>query len=96
MSTRRSPDNSLSLLRRIVHNLVRRPLPTGQITHDVLRAEGLGRARANPDALVGILSPGAEAFNQLSEIIFRSNPRGCYVLLDGSGLMGWDVFCPCS
>jgi hypothetical protein len=64
----------LNLLRSIARSLVVRPLPQGPITQDVLRAEGLGRARRNPDALVGILRPGVEAFSKLSEKIFRKIP----------------------
>jgi hypothetical protein len=64
----------LNLLRSIARNLVVRPLPQGPVTQDVLRAEGLGRARRNPDALVGILRSGVEAFSELSEKTFRKIP----------------------
>jgi hypothetical protein len=73
MSTGQKKAHEVGLLRRIVQNLVKRPSPYQQLTHDILRAEGLARARRTPDALVGVLRPGADAFSQLSEILFSKS-----------------------
>ncbi len=70
MPTQHKLGHEIGLLRRIVQNLAMRPLPQGPITNDVLRAEGLARAKMCSDGLVGILRPGIEQFTELSEKMF--------------------------
>jgi hypothetical protein len=65
----------LGLLRRVVDNLATRPLPAGHVTQDVLRAEGLARARRTPDALIGVLQPGYDAFSELCETLISKSPK---------------------
>jgi hypothetical protein len=67
--------HELGLLRRIAHNLATSPLPPGQVIEDHLRAAGLARARRSPDALIGILRPGIDAFSELSEKMFCKSPK---------------------
>lgn len=65
----------LGLLRCVVENLATRPLPTGRITEDILRAEGLAIARRTPDALIGVLQPGYDAFSELCEKLISKSPK---------------------
>jgi hypothetical protein len=65
---------AVGLLRTLARNLISRPLPSGTITQDFLRAEGLARVRRYPDRLVGIRLPGHEAFTELSEFIISQFP----------------------
>jgi hypothetical protein len=67
--------HELGLLRRVVENLAMRPLPAGDVTQDVLRAEGLARARRTPDALIGVLQPGHDAFSELCEKLISKSPK---------------------
>jgi hypothetical protein len=64
----------VGLLRTLARNLISKPLPSGTITQDFLRAEGLARVRRYPDRLVGIRLPGHEAFTELSEFIISQFP----------------------
>lgn len=71
----KSVTHELGLLRRIAENLVTRPLPFGHVTDDVLRAEGLARARRTPDTLIGVLQPGYDAFSELCEKLISKSPK---------------------
>jgi hypothetical protein len=75
MPAQQNLGHEISLLRRIVQNLAKRPVRPGPIRYDLLRAEGLGRARLGPNALVGILSAGIEPFTQLSERLFSTSAK---------------------
>jgi hypothetical protein len=70
MSTQRKVGHETGLLRRVIENLAIKSLPQGPITHDILRAKDLARARLGPVGLVGILLPGIETFTELSERLF--------------------------
>lgn len=64
----------VGLLRTLARNLILKPSPSGPISQDFLRAEGLGRVHRQANGLVAILRSGHEAFTQLSESIISQFP----------------------
>jgi hypothetical protein len=64
----------VGLLRTLARNLIAKPSPSGPITQDFLRTEGLARVRRQADGLVGILRPAHKAFTDLSESIIGRFP----------------------
>lgn len=64
----------VGLLRALARNLISKPSPSGPITQDFLRAEGLARVRRQANGLVAILRPGHKAFTDLSESIIGQFP----------------------
>jgi hypothetical protein len=64
----------IGLLRTLARNLVSKPSPSGAITQDFLRAEGLARVRRHEEGCVALLLPGREAFTRLSEAIISQLP----------------------
>jgi hypothetical protein len=66
--------NEVGLLRTLARNLILKPSPSGPVTQDFLRDEGLARVRRQGDGLVAILRPGHEAFTDLSESVIGQFP----------------------
>lgn len=64
----------VGLLRTLAQNLVSRSAPSGPITQDFLRTEGLARVNRQEGGLVAIRRPGHEAFAELSESIIGRFP----------------------
>ena len=64
----------VGLLRTLARNLISKPSPSGPITQDFLRTEGLARVRRQANRLVAILRPGHETFTALSESIIGQYP----------------------
>jgi hypothetical protein len=64
----------VGLLRTLARNLIAKPSPSGPITQDFLRTEGLARVRRQADGLVGIQRPAHKAFTDLSEAIIGQFP----------------------
>ena len=64
----------IGLLRMLAQNLTTKTLPSGPITQDFLRIEGLARVSRQAEALVALLRAGNEAFTELSESIIDQFP----------------------